>query len=333
VNRYSVVVLIPVYNDWVAASLLLEQLDRVLAGRDLAVRVLLVDDGSSEAVGSTFDSLHLTSIDDVQVLSLRRNFGHQRAIAIGLAWLENEQPSDGVVIMDGDGEDDPADVPRLIEKCRALGNAKVVFAERTRRVDSPAFRLLYACYRGAHWLLTGIKVRVGNFSIVPRPVLRKLVTVSELWNHYAAAVYAARLPRDTIETTRRPRLHGQSKMNFASLVGHGLSAMSVHGELLAVRLLVGSVAIGLVFIAALLIMAATTNGYRTESLSTLIVGGILALGLVAGLTGMALVLALRTLQGRASSAFLPLRDYRFFVDTVVPLRARAGADAQRLPVS
>ena len=52
--------------------------------------------------------------------------------------------------MDGDGEDDPADVPRLIERCSALGNTKVVFAERTRRVDSLTFRAFYACYRAAH---------------------------------------------------------------------------------------------------------------------------------------------------------------------------------------
>ena len=180
---------------------------------------------------------------------------------------------DGVVIMDGDGEDDPADVPRLIERCRALGNTKVVFAERTRRVDSLTFRAFYACYRAAHWVLTGVKVRVGNFSVIPRQVLRKLVTVSELWNHYAAAVYVAKLPRDTIETTRRPRLHGQSKMNFGSLVGHGLSAMSVHGEALAIRLLFGSLVIGFAFLAGLaLLAAAMTGGYRTASASVIIVG-------------------------------------------------------------
>jgi hypothetical protein len=122
-------------------------------------------------------------------------------------------------------------------------------------------------------------------------------------------------------------------MNVVSLVGHGLSAMSVHGEALAVRLLFGSVVVGAVFLAGLLLTVATTGGFRDASTSTLIVGGILALGLVAELTGMALVLALRTLQGRAGSGFLPLRDYKFFVDAVVPLRAREGAGAQRLPVS
>lgn len=330
---YTLVILIPAYNDWVAASLLLEQLDRSLSGKGLHARVLLVDDGSTEPAGTAFDAVHLSSIDEILLLSLRRNFGHQRAIAIGLAFVESELPCDAVVVMDGDGEDDPADVPRLIERCRALGNTRVVFAERTRRVDSLLFRAFYACYRAAHWALTGVKVRVGNFSIIPRQVLRKLVTVSELWNHYAAAVFVAKLPRDTVETTRRPRLHGQSKMNFGSLVGHGLSAMSVHGEALAIRLLFSSLIVGFAFIAGLALMAGATGGYRTASTPVIIVAAVFALGLSAELVGMALVLALRTLQGRAASGFLPLRDYKFFVDTVAPLRVRAGRAADTVRVS
>jgi len=327
------VVLIPVYNDWIAASLLLQQLDGALCGQELRARVLFVDDGSTEHPGTTFDTIQLNGLDDIHLLALRRNLGHQRAIAIGLAYLESEMPCDAVVVMDGDGEDDPADVPRLIERCRALANTKIVFAERTRRVDSLTFRAFYAAYRAAHWVLTGVRVRVGNFSVIPRQALRKLVTVSELWNHYAAAVYAAKLPRDTIETTRRPRLHGQSKMNFASLVGHGLSAMSVHGEALAVRLLFGSLIVGFAFLAGLALLAgAMTGGYRSASASVIFVGAVFALGLSAELVGLALVLALRTLQGRAASGLLPLRDYRFFIDTVVPLRVRADSATQGMRV-
>ena len=96
---YTLVILIPAYNDWVAASLLLEQLDRSLSGKGLHARVLLVDDGSTEPAGTAFDAVQLSSIDDTLILSLRRNFGHQRAIAIGLAFVESELPCDAVVVM------------------------------------------------------------------------------------------------------------------------------------------------------------------------------------------------------------------------------------------
>ena len=87
-------------------------------------------------------------------------------------------------------------------------------------------------------LLTGIPVRVGNFSVIPAAQLRRLVVVSELWNHYAAAVFKARTPKATVPTARAPRLAGRSRMNFVDLVTHGLSALSVHSELIGVRLLV-----------------------------------------------------------------------------------------------
>ena len=64
------------------------------------------------------------------MLQLRRNLGHQRAIAVGLAYAEEHDPCDVVVIMDGDGEDDPKDVPRLLACCRQAGGREIVFAER-----------------------------------------------------------------------------------------------------------------------------------------------------------------------------------------------------------
>src|SRR5204862_1949020 len=76
------------------------------------------------------------------------------------------------------------------------------------------------------------------FSIVPASQLQRLVVVSELWNHYAAAVFKARIPRSSIPTQRGERLSGKSRMNFVALVVHGLSALSVHSEIIGVRLLV-----------------------------------------------------------------------------------------------
>jgi glycosyltransferase involved in cell wall biosynthesis len=154
----------------------LDQLDAALARVPAAVRVLVVDDASTRSPETTL--AELKHVEDVSILPLRRNLGHQRAIAIGLAYVEQHIACDAVLVMDmdGDGEDAPADVPRLIEAARA-GN-EVVFAERMRRAEGALFRALYLCCRGAHRLLTGRGVRVGNFSIVPRAALHRLVAVS-----------------------------------------------------------------------------------------------------------------------------------------------------------
>jgi hypothetical protein len=90
--------------------------------------------------------------------------------------------------------------------------------------------------------LTGISVRVGNFSILPRSYLGTLVVLAELWNHYAAAVFRSQLRFTMIPIPRGRRIAGTSRMNFVSLVTHGLSAVSVFADVVGVRLLIGSLA-------------------------------------------------------------------------------------------
>src|SRR5262249_41744968 len=155
---------------------------------------LIVDDGSTVPPDATFCTAAHRSLGRIDLVRLRRNLGHQRAIAIGLAYVEARVACAALVIMDGDGEDDPGDGPVLIRRCREEGFEKIVFAERTRRSESLAFRGFYGLYKIVHVLLTGIRVRVGNFSVVPRARLESLVAVSELWNHYAAAAFKSRQP-------------------------------------------------------------------------------------------------------------------------------------------
>ena len=229
----ELLVLIPIYNDWAAAGLLLRRLDEVLADAGLTADVLLVDDGATVPLPDCWPGHDWRALGRIDVLSLRRNVGHQRAIAIALAFVDRKRSPHVVVVMDGDGEDAPEDVPRLLACLHQNDHSTIVFAERTRRSESAIFRVFYALYRWAHRLLTGIPVRVGNFSVVPFRLLRRLVVVSELWNHYAAAVFKARLPRACVPTERAPRLAGKSRINFVDLVMHGLSALSVHSELSA----------------------------------------------------------------------------------------------------
>ena len=233
----NLVILMPVYNDWGALSLLLPILDRALKTAELKARVLLVDDGSTASEPKIFATL-FESIETIDVLSLRRNLGHQRAIAVGLSYIEVNQPQCSVIVMDSDGEDDPKDVPRLVRECAAHNGERIVFAARTRRSEGCLFTFLYHFYRLIHFLLTGVHVRVGNFSIVPPQALKRLVAVSELWNHYAAAVHKAKLPMELIPTERSARLEGTPRMDFVSLVVHGLSAMAVFGDRIGVRLLI-----------------------------------------------------------------------------------------------
>jgi hypothetical protein len=326
-----VVILIPNYNDWESLSPLLGKLDDVLADRCLEASVLVVDDGSTRPAPASLSDRPLRAIDRVDVLTLRRNLGHQRAIALGLAYLEDRVPCDVVVVMDGDGEDDPADVPRLLAKLQEEGGRSIVFAERTRRSESWRFRFFYRLYKLAHAVLTGQGVRVGNFSAIPRRRLESLVVVSELWNHYAAAAFRSRQPFCTIPTRRAKRLRGRSTMNFVGLVTHGLSAISVHSEVVGVRLLVmviGLAALALIGLGGTVFIRLGTDlaipGWATDA------AGILVLLLVQ-LVGLAFGLSIMILGGRNGTSFIPRRDYDLFLGEIRTLCSRRAGPTDRAP--
>jgi polyisoprenyl-phosphate glycosyltransferase len=322
----TLAVLTPIYNDWTALATLIKALDRELAAEQVTATIFVVNDGSHLDVDIPAGALDLKATIAIEVLHLRRNLGHQRAIAIGLAYLEANTDHDPVVIMDGDGEDRPEDVKRLLHKLREEAGMRVVFAERTRRSEGIAFKALYWLYRVVHLLLTGERVRVGNFSVIPRVLLRRLVAVSDLWNHYAAAVFQARIPFVTIPTTRGNRYAGESQMNFVALVTHGLSAMSVFGDRIGVRLLI--VTCALTFMVG--VVSVTFLGWHLAAGQllpnwTLVAAAIMVL-LVFLVFATSLAFVFIILAGRNSSGFLPFQEFTHYVShttsiPVLPLNA------------
>lgn len=313
-------VLIPVFNDWTSLEHLLGRLSRELRGSRHPISVLIVDDASDEHAHEALRNVPFDAFEEVRVLRLRRNLGHQRAIAVGLSFLEASSPGKAVVVMDGDGEDRPEDVPRLIEACDAAGFHSIVFAERSKRSESITFRIGYHIFRALHVILTGRRMSVGNFSIIPFESLQSLVTVSELWNHYPAAADKSRQPRTTIPTSRGRRFAGGSRLNLESLVIHGLSAIAVHADVIGVRaillsslLLLLTIAAGLTVFAVRAFTQLAIPGWATSA------GGLLLVLFVQLLT-LAAVFSFITLSNRHGTAVIPRRDYEIYILSVEELR-------------
>jgi polyisoprenyl-phosphate glycosyltransferase len=309
----QLVLALPLFNDWTALARLLPVIDDTFAGHRLSAAIVVIDDGSTEARPATFGAGPFQALSSVQVVTLRRNLGHQRAIAIGLAYIEQRVPCDRIILMDADGEDAPRDIPRLLDRCEREGGATIVFAERRRRAETTLFRLLYHAYRLLHRLLTGHGVRVGNFSVIPRTRLTGLVIVSELWNHYAAAVFRSRQPFVTVPTDRATRLGGRSHMNFVSLVVHGMSAISVYGDLVLVRLIVFAsllAALSVLGLCGVVVVRLFTDlavpGWATFT------SGLLILILTQAIMFMALLTFLG-LGSRQQAPFVPTLDYGVYV--------------------
>jgi hypothetical protein len=225
--------------------------------------------------------------------------------------------SDAVVVMDADGEDTPEGLGQLLDAFLGNDPATAIFAERARRLESLLFRLFYLFYKALHWALTGVTVRVGNFSVLPSRYLDALSVMPELWNHYAAAVFRSRLPLITIPIPRGRRIVGKSKMNFVALVTHGLSAIAVFGDVVGTRLLTASLAAALLAgcgIAAVIAIRLFTDwaipGWATYST------GLLTIILVQFIT-IAASFTFTVLSNRTNFSFLPIRDYAPFIAEIV----------------
>lgn len=322
-------VLMPLYDDWEAAEQVLRRLDELLdPACGVSASVLLVDDFSPNPAPPGFLSGPFRHLEEAHLLRLRRNLGHQRALCVGLAYLETCADCDAVVIMDADGEDRPEDVPRLLERFRAEGGEKIVFAERTRRSEGLFFRFMYWLYRCLHRVLSGVPVRFGNFSLIPASLLPALSTMSETWSHYTAAVLKGRLPYTSLPTVRGTRLAGKSHMNLTGLTVHGITALAVFAEVIGVRVVfaaLGFLLLTLLVLAAIAFIRFGTNlavpGWATTT-SLLMLNLCLDVLIFAGLA------CLLVLSARTAAGFVPARDYDLFVagvTRVYPAPVESGA--------
>jgi glycosyltransferase involved in cell wall biosynthesis len=313
ISPLHVVVVIPIRDDWASAAELMRQLDLAISQYPCTVEVLLVDDGSVQAIRLEDFQSKFAVLRSIRTLRLRRNLGHQRAIAIGLVHVQKAMSCDAVLIMDGDGEDTPDGALQLL---RAFKGTTAIFAERSRRTESLEFRLFYQLYKGLHRIFTGISVRVGNFSILPSRYLGTLVVMSELWNHYAAAVFRSGLPFTAIPIQRGYRITGISRMNFVSLVAHGLSAISVFGDIVGVRILISSIVGSLLAVLGIVGVIAirfcthwAIPGWATYSIGALAIIAIQLITMAASFTFI-------MLSNRMNLSFVPLRDTDIFAAEV-----------------
>lgn len=218
------VVVTPVYEDTEASSQLFKELQKYV-GED--VFIVAVDDGSvREPVNP--NAISNAGLNGV-VLRLKRNVGHQRAIAVGISYVSDNFPNATCIVMDSDGEDLPSTVADLTEPL-AREDVDVVVAMRKSRVETVQFKTFYIVYKVLFKLFTGRSISFGNFMAMKPHAVKRMSYMQELWIHVAASILVSKLRVEHKPLDRGPRYAGRSKMNFAGLVLHGLRAFMVFAE-------------------------------------------------------------------------------------------------------
>lgn len=306
-DQHTLIIVTPVYEDWEASSRLFQELRLELGATTF---VVAVDDGSVKQP-LDIQSLTQAGIDGV-VLKLRRNVGHQRAIAIGLSFsAEHMAEQQRVVVMDSDGEDLPATIPDLL-KALESASVDVAVAQRKSRVESFRFKAFYAIYKRFFGLMTGRSISFGNFMALKPAAVRRLVSMQELHIHVAAAVLASKLRLSICPLHRGPRYAGQSKMNFVGLVLHGFKGLMVFAEDVLVRTgiasgLIASLSVfGGLSAIALKIFGLSTPGWFSVALGLLV--------LMFLQTGALALMTLMLTGVMRSNVITPIEQYNLYIE-------------------
>lgn len=254
INKQKICILIPVFEDFECLPLLEKKIEHYLSPV-IDYNILVIDDGSFKGLDKKL------SIEDnrhIKILTLSQNVGHQRSITIGLCYIREHCDYDQILIMDGDGEDNPADAVKLISASQKNSEPTIYFARRDTRSEPISFKFGYLLYRVLFRVLTGKNIKFGNFSLVPKQMLDRITGIQEIWNHYAASIVFAKIPYYEVPSSRSGRIHGRPKMNFVSLILHGLSAISIFHQTVFLRLLIVSSMLLIITLAIVFIISIAT---------------------------------------------------------------------------
>ena len=206
--RLSVVVV--VFNEAESIAPLHEELSGVLDGLDVPYEVVYIDDGSRD--GSTERMAQLALQDHhVRVVSFRRNFGQTAAVQAGIDHSRGEI----LIFMDGDMQNDPHDIPRLLDQINA-GNDVVSGWRKDRRDD--ASRVLPS--KIANWMISRVTgVHLNDFGCTLKAYRRDVIQDVKLYGemHRFIPVYASWVGARITElpVNHRQRVFGRSKYSLA----------------------------------------------------------------------------------------------------------------------
>jgi len=219
--------LIPVFNDWDNLNILLKQIDKKISPFNDRFDVVVLNDAST--IKQSIEKQKFNKINLIKVLNLKKNLGSQRALAIGLKYISTLEEETKIILMDADGEDDPNLLDKIIDHSKKFPN-KIIAINRTKRNEKIIFRFMYEIHYLLTLLVTGKKVRFGNYSLINSNKLKNLLSNGDLWGAYSAAIVNNNTDIEPLFYERKVRYAGETKMNLFMLLFHSLRIISVFNK-------------------------------------------------------------------------------------------------------
>lgn len=202
---------VPVYNEADNLQPLCQQIHAVLAPTGWTYELVIVDDGSTDGSAELLAGLHAED-PRLKVIQFRRNFGQTAALAAGFAYAHGEV----VVTLDGDLQNDPADIPRLVAKLNE-GYDLVNGWRRDRQDPFLQRRLPSQIANRIISLTTRVKLHDYGCTLKAfrRDVVKNLKLYGEMHRFIPALVGDLGAKITEMPVTHHPRRRGRSKYGLA----------------------------------------------------------------------------------------------------------------------
>ena len=225
-------ILIPVFNDWESLLSLLNNIHALKINNIAHIKVLIVDDCSTEILNK---KIEFDSFKGIEIIKNLKNIGHGKSIAYGINYISKKNDFDYLIVMDGDGEDRPEEVKELILKSIDLPSLTIT-ANRIKRSESAFFKLSYLLHKILTLVLTGYSIKFGNFMCIPKQDLNLIVSNKNLSVSFSGTIAKFIKNKTFIPSIRGVRYYGPTKMSFLKLIRHSLLIISTFRKEAALRL-------------------------------------------------------------------------------------------------
>jgi glycosyltransferase involved in cell wall biosynthesis len=218
----TVSVVVPVFNERESVRPLTGELLAALRGAGREVEIIFVDDGSTDGTAEVLAEI-VAAEPEVMTVRLRRNFGKAEALMAGFRAARGE----AVVTIDGDLQDDPAEIPALIARLEA--GADLVSGWKRDRRDPFGKRAASKVFNGVTRRVTGLEMHDLNCGLKAyrAEVVGSLALTGDLYRYIPVLAAAEGFRVEEMPVNHRPRRYGRSKYGFERYVRGFLDLLTI----------------------------------------------------------------------------------------------------------
>jgi glycosyltransferase involved in cell wall biosynthesis len=215
-------VVVPVQDEERSVALLYEELEAALQPEGETWEAVFVDDGSQDGTFAALTRLHART-PNTKVVRLRRNFGKSAALAAGFAHAEGEI----VITIDGDLQDDPSEIPRLLAKLDE--GFDLVSGWKVERRDPLRRRVVSRIFNGVTGRVSGLRLHDMNCGLKAyrAEVVKGMALYGELHRFIPVLAHYRGFRVAELSVNHRPRTHGRSRYGLERYLRGFLDLLTV----------------------------------------------------------------------------------------------------------